>query len=45
MIMTIAAIVIADVIVTDLNVLVVAVGTTSIHETVSFIGADPAVVQ
>jgi len=45
MIMTIAAIVIDDMIVTDLNVLVVAVGTTSIHETVSLIGADPAVVQ
>ena len=41
----IAAMVIADIIMRNLNALVVAVGTTNIHETVITIAADLAVAQ
>ena len=45
MIMSIAATVIADMIVRDLSALVIAVGTTSIHVTVISIAAGHEVVQ
>jgi hypothetical protein len=45
MIMNAAAMVIADIITRNLNALVVAVGTTRIHENVISIAADLAVVQ
>jgi hypothetical protein len=43
--MGVPATVITDMIVTDLNAIVAAVGTTSLHENVIAIAADPAVVQ
>jgi hypothetical protein len=43
--MGVPATVITDMIVTDLNAIVAAVGTTSLHENVIAIAADPAAVQ
>jgi hypothetical protein len=43
--MDVPATVITDMIVTDLNAIVAAVGTTSLHENVIAIAADPAAVQ
>jgi hypothetical protein len=45
MTMDVKATVIADIIVTNLNALVTAVSTTSLHETVITTAADPAAVQ